>query len=83
MATAYSEELINIGSGEEISIKKLVELLQETIDYKGEVFFNTEYPDGNPRKLLDSNKINSLGWKAETNIVNGLAKTYDWYLNNI
>ena len=76
-------KLINIGSGEEVSIKQLVNLLQKTIDYKGEISFNTKYPDGNPRKLLDSKKINELGWKAQTNLEDGLAKTYDWYLNNI
>ena len=78
-----TEKLINIGSGEEVSIKQLVDLLQKTVDYKGEIIFNTKYPDGNPRKLLDSKKINELGWKAETNLEDGLAKTYDWYLNNI
>ena len=76
-------KLINIGSGEEVSIKQLVNLLQKTIDYKGEISFNTKYPDGNPRKLLDSKKINELGWKAQTNLEDGLAKTYDWYLDNI
>ena len=76
-------KLINIGSGEEVSIKQLVNILQKTIDYKGEIIFNTKYPDGNPRKLLDSKKINELGWTAQTNLEDGLAKTYDWYLNNI
>ena len=56
-----TEKLINIGSGEEVSIKQLVNLLQKTVDYKGEIIFNTKYPDGNPRKLLDSKKINELG----------------------
>ena len=78
-----TEKLINIGSGEEVSIKQLVNLLQKTVDYKGEIIFNTKYPDGNPRKLLDSKKINELGWKAETKLEDGLAKTYDWYLDNI
>ena len=78
-----TEKLINIGSGEEVSIKQLVNLLQKTVDYKGEIIFNTKYPDGNPRKLLDSKKINELGWKAATKLEDGLAKTYDWYLDNI
>ena len=78
-----TEKLINIGSGEEVSIKQLVNLLQKTVDYKGEIIFNTKYPDGNPRKLLDSKKINELGSKAETKLEDCLAKTYDWYLDNI
>ena len=78
-----TEKLINIGSGEEVSIKQLVNLLQKTVDYKGEIIFNTKYPDGNPRKLLDSKKINELGWKAATRLEDDLAKTYDWYLDNI
>ena len=68
---------------EKVSIKQLVNLLQKTVDYKGEIIFNTKYPDGNPRKLLDSKKINELGWKAATKLEDGLAKTYDWYLDNI
>ena len=75
--------MINIGSNEEISIKELVENLLKIIDFKGSIFFNTEYPDGNPRKLLDSTKINNFGWKPKISIDEGLSKTYKWYLENI
>ena len=75
-----NEELINIGSGEEISINDLVTMMMKTIDFQGKVFFNTKYPDGNPRKLLDSSKILSYGWKPKVNILQGLKITYDWYL---
>ena len=78
-----NDDLINIGSNEEISIKELVKNLLKIIDFKGSVFFNTEYPDGNPRKLLDSTKINNFGWKPKVSIDEGLAKTYKWYLENI
>ena len=78
-----NDDLINIGSNEEISIKELVENLLKIIDFKGSVFFNTEYPDGNPRKLLDSTKINNFGWKPKVSIDEGLSKTYKWYLENI
>tara|TARA_Y100000389_G_scaffold92538_1_gene89279 strand:- start:33926 stop:34858 length:933 start_codon:yes stop_codon:yes gene_type:complete len=71
--------LINIGSNEEISIKDLVNLLIKVTDFKGRVIFNDNYPDGNPRKLLDSSKISSYGWEPKVKIENGLRLTYDWY----
>ena len=77
------DELINIGSNEEISIKSLVQNLINVVDYKGGVFFNDKYPDGNPRKLLDSSKIYSYGWAPEVKIQDGLKLTYEWYLKNI
>ena len=77
------DELINIGSNQEISIKELVNSLIEVIKYKGEVKFNDNYPDGNPRKLLDSSKISDHGWEPEIQIQEGLKLTYQWYLENI
>jgi len=77
------EDLINIGSNEEVTIKQLVEKLVDTIGYEGEIIFNSDYPDGNPRKLLDSSKINSLGWKPKVGLDEGLKKTYEWYQKEI
>lgn len=76
------DELINIGSGEEITIKDLANLICEVIGYNGSLLFDSSMPDGNPRKLLDSSKINGLGWKAKTKLKNGLEKTYKWYVEN-
>ena len=76
------DELINIGSGEEITIKDLANLICEVIGYNGSLLFDSSMPDGNPRKLLDSSKINSLGWKAKTKLKDGLEKTYKWYVEN-
>lgn len=76
-------DLLNVGSGEEISIKDLSIIIKDTIGFEGEIVFNTDYPDGNPRKLLDSSLINSFGWKAQTSLVDGIAKTYNWYIENI
>jgi GDP-L-fucose synthase len=78
-----NDELINIGSNEEISIQNLVSILIKTVEFEGDVFFNDEYPDGNPRKLLDSSKIFDYGWKPNISIQEGLLKTYEWYLKNI
>jgi len=76
-------DLINIGSGEEVSIKELGILLKEIIDYKGEIEFDSSKPDGNPRKLLDSSIINSLGWESTINLQEGLIRTYSWYKENM
>tara|TARA_B100000131_G_scaffold315357_1_gene353623 strand:+ start:491 stop:1378 length:888 start_codon:yes stop_codon:yes gene_type:complete len=76
------EEILNIGSGEEISISELVEKIKKIINYTGEIKFDDKYPDGNPRKLLDSSKINSLGWKPEIKLDKGLENVYEWYSKN-
>ena len=70
---------INIGTGKEISIKSLAELIKEIIGYKGELVFNTEKPDGTMRKLTDVSKLNNLGWKHQVEIEHGIQKLYDWY----
>ncbi len=77
------EGIYNIGSGSEISIGDLVTVLAKVINYDGKIEFDTKYPDGNPRKAIDSSKINNLGWKPDIDIKNGLNITYDWYINNL
>ena len=77
-----SDTLVNVGSGEEISIKDLAELIKETIEFKGELFFDESMPDGNPRKLLDSSLINSYGWKPKISLEKGVRSTYEWFKNN-
>ena len=76
------ESLINVGSGKEISILQLAELLKEIIDFKGTLTFDSSKPDGNPRKLLDSSIINSIGWQPEVKLKDGLSTTYNWFLKN-
>ena len=73
---------INIGSGQEISIIDLVHKIIKVIDYDGDVKFDRSKPDGTMRKLLDSSRINSLGWKSSTNISDGIQKSYQWFLKN-
>ena len=72
---------INVGSGEETSIAELAQIVKEVIGYEGEIIFNPKYPDGVMRKILDSSKINSLGWQAKTSLKEGIIKTYDWFSN--
>ncbi len=79
----WEHELLNIGSGEEVSIKQLAYLLKEISGFEGDIVFDPSKPDGNPKKLLDLDKINSLGWKSSTSLKVGLKKTYQWYLDNI
>ena len=74
-----NQDLLNVGSGNEITIKKLANLIKEIIGFEGELKFDTSKPDGNPRKLLDSSKINKMGWSSRTNLEDGIVKTYDWY----
>mgnify|MGYP001424942073 CR=1 FL=1 len=77
------EQILNIGSGYEVSIKGLAESLKEIINYKGDLFFNENLPDGNPRKLLDSSKIQNLGWSPEIDLIQGLNLTYEWYKKSL
>lgn len=70
-------QMVNIGSGEEISIKELAYLVKEVAGYTGELKFNTDRPDGTPRKLMDVSKINGLGWKHKIGLKEGLQRTYD------
>jgi len=76
----YDEELfINVGSGEEISIKDLALLIKDISGYKGELVFNTEKPDGTPRKVMDVSRMHALGWKHKTALADGLRKVYQDY----
>ena len=75
-------DLVNVGSGEEISIKNLALLIQELMNFKGDVIFDSSKPDGNPRKLLDSGLMMEFGWKEFTDLKNGLKNTINWYKSN-
>ncbi len=75
-----SPDPINIGSGEEYSIKEIALKISKIIGYKGNLLFDENYPDGVMRKILDSEKINKLGWKPEFNLDKNLQKTFDWFV---
>jgi len=75
-------ELINVGSGSEISIKLLAKLISEIIGYKGQIIFDKSHPDGTPRKILDISKIKATGWKPYYSLRKGLKKTIKWYISN-
>jgi GDP-L-fucose synthase len=75
-------ETINVGCGEDLTIRELAMLVQEVVEYKGTLAFDTSKPDGTPRKLLDTSKINALGWKPSTDLRDGLREAYTWALSN-
>jgi len=74
--------IINIGSSKEISIISLAENIKKIVGYQGSIVIDSSKPDGSERKLLDSSKINELGWKSTTGIEEGLKKTYHWFLTS-
>ncbi|WP_044749128.1 GDP-L-fucose synthase [Bacillus alveayuensis] len=76
-------EIVNVGVGEDISIKELAEKIKSIVGYQGEIKFDTTKPDGTPRKLVDVSKINALGWKASISLDEGLQKAYQWFLDNV
>lgn len=79
----YNEsDLINVGTGEDIPIIELAELVSKIVGYEGKIVTDTSKPDGMLRKLVDVNKINKLGWKHKTSLEDGITQTYKWFLNN-
>ena len=77
------EYLYNIGSGKDITIKELAETIQQVTGHQGGIIWDTEKPDGTPRKLMDVSKMATLGWEYSTELKEGIEKTYSWFLENI
>jgi GDP-L-fucose synthase len=71
---------INIGTGKEVSIRELANLIREKVGFSGELEFNTSKPDGTMRKLTDPSKLHKLGWHHQIEIGEGIEKLFDWYL---
>ncbi|MBK9308911.1 MAG: GDP-L-fucose synthase [Nitrospira sp.] len=74
---------LNLGVGNDISIKELAELIADVVGYRGELRWDLTKPDGAPRKLLDSARIQSIGWKPQVELGQGLAETYQWYVDHV
>lgn len=75
-------EFVNLGTGLEISIRDLADLMCRVIGYRGELAFDTSKPDGTPRKVMDVSRLRGMGWQAGTSLEDGLANTYRWYVNH-
>lgn len=78
-----SEQTINIGSGEDISIRELAELVRDIVYPEARLDFDTSKPDGTPRKLLDVTRVHQLGWRHSIGLVDGIRSTYDWYVSHL
>ena len=76
------ENLYNIGTGKDLTIKQLAELIQKTVGHQGEIIWDSSKPDGTPRKLMNVDKMKNAGWEASTQLENGIKKTYEWFLDN-
>ena len=80
-AVPNSHFLMNIGTGTDLTIKELSEIIAKIVGFKGQVIWDTEKPDGTMQKLLDISKLKKLGWEAKTGLEQGIKKAYDWYLS--
>ena len=76
------EQHVNIGTGEEVSIRELAETIKEVVGFVGELVFNTDMPDGTPRKLTTVDKLHRLGWKHKISLNEGIKLAYNWFLEN-
>ena len=77
------EYIYNVGSGKDITIKELAEIIQKVTGHQGEIIWDSSKPDGTPRKLMDVSKMKEMGWKYTTELQQGIEKTYAWFLENI
>jgi GDP-L-fucose synthase len=77
-----SPEIINIGCGEDVTIRELAELISDVVGFDGELVWDKTKPDGTPRKLLDITRMRALGWEPKISLRNGIARTYEWFLGN-
>lgn len=73
---------INVGTGEDLTIAELADLIKDVVEFKGKIEYDSTKPDGTPRKLMDVSRIHDLGWKHKTSLTEGIKKTYAWYLEN-
>jgi len=78
----HGEEHVNVGTGVDVSISELAQMISKTVGYDGDFIYDTAKPDGAPRKLLDVTSMTRLGWSADIKLEDGIQSTYDWYLNN-
>ena len=78
----FTDNLYNVGTGEDLTIRELAEMIQKIVGHTGEIIWDSSKPDGTPRKLMDVSKMTSSGWKAKTSLEDGIRKTYQWFLEH-
>lgn len=82
MENNLPHHLYNVGTGQDLTIRSLAELIQEIVGHKGAIYWDTDKPDGTPRKLMDVSRLRESGWTASINLEDGIRSTYDWFVNN-
>jgi GDP-L-fucose synthase len=82
METTFDENLYNVGTGEDLTIRALAELIQKITGHQGEIIWDSSKPDGTPRKLMDVSRMTQAGWKAKIGLEAGITATYQWFLEN-
>lgn len=83
MGNYDGNDIVNVGCGEDVTIKELSQIVQEAVGFSGKVEWDTSKPDGHPRKLLDVGKIKTMGWEPKINLQQGIAHTYEWFKENV
>ena len=78
----FQDNLYNVGTGEDLTIRELAEMIQKIVGHTGEIIWDSTKPDGTPRKLMDVSKMTQAGWKAKTSLEDGIRKTYQWFLEH-
>jgi GDP-L-fucose synthase len=82
METYDDSDIINIGPNREVSIQELSEIVAKCVGYEGKIVWDTSMPNGTPRRMLDTTKIDNLGWKSKTSLEDGMKQTIEWFLTN-
>ncbi|WP_319586137.1 GDP-L-fucose synthase [uncultured Desulfobulbus sp.] len=83
METYSGDSFLNVGTGEDITIRELAEMIADVVDYRGQIVFDSTKPDGTPRKLLDVLRIKALGWSPQIGLRDGIASAFEWYKNSL
>jgi GDP-L-fucose synthase len=78
-----TDHLYNVGTGKDVSIKKLAKIIKKITGHKGDIIWDSTKPDGTPKKLMDVSKMKAIGWQYSTELEAGIQKTYTWFLENI
>jgi GDP-L-fucose synthase len=82
LENTLDEHLYNVGSGSDLTIKSLAKMVQKIVGHEGEIIWDDTKPDGTPRKLMESSKLNQLGWRSDIDFYSGILNTYNWFLEN-
>ena len=82
MRSYSSADIVNVGTGEEVSIREVAEIVRRVVGYEGQLVQDTSKPDGMPRKRLDVSRVHALGWRASTPLEEGIRQTYEWFLQS-